>query len=619
MMKKYLFICCLILALLVIPGVFAKQGSLRLLAVQEKGGNLTGSLADLYLDIRPGSGRVFVDTFPLTKLDTQVSTRFAKEIACNYLDTNCDQFDFFYTIRSSSPIIAGPSAGAAITVLTISLLGNIEIFPDVAITGTINSGGIIGPVGALEQKITAASRNGIKKVLIPVGERYARKDIVNLDNLSEIIESGIDENITAKDIISGGNSVDLVELGKDLGIEVKEVSDINDVLFEFTGISHEDDLQNITIDPDYKKIMSGLAMELCKRSDELLEQIAQQAATAGSPDDIIDDIYQPAYEIALNFTRKGDEAFEQERLYSSASYCFGANVKLGYIILAMQNESEEQILERIERIEKELASFKKPGYRTITDLQAYMVVEERIHDSKDLLESAKKELALGNKDKAVYDVAYSIERKFSAYAWSTFINGKGKVFRLSKEDMFNSCQKKLSEAEERYQYVILFFPAHLSNIRKGIDAAYLDFNNENYEACLFKASKAKAEIDVILSVFGVEKENLDDLIQRKLDIVKKTIVKQTNKGIFPIVGFSYYEYATDLKDTDKFSSLLYSDYALEMSNLDIYFPEKHEIKFTDKDKSEIGIFLIGIGVGLLIGVMIMIKAKKKKKKVNQAS
>ena len=67
-----------------------------------------------------------MDTFPLAKLDTQVSTRLAKEVACSYLDINCDSFDFFYTIRAQSPIIVGPSAGAAITILTISLLGEAD-------------------------------------------------------------------------------------------------------------------------------------------------------------------------------------------------------------------------------------------------------------------------------------------------------------------------------------------------------------------------------------------------------------------------------------------------------------------------------------------------------------
>ena len=70
-----------------------KRGHIHLLAVSE--GTEQGSLADLYLEVRPGYGNVYIDTFPLTKMDTQLSTRFAKEIACKFLNEDCSKFDFF--------------------------------------------------------------------------------------------------------------------------------------------------------------------------------------------------------------------------------------------------------------------------------------------------------------------------------------------------------------------------------------------------------------------------------------------------------------------------------------------------------------------------------------------
>ena len=123
--------------------VDAKSGSMKLLAVSElENGSMDGSIADLYLDVQPGAGRVFIETVPLTKIDTQLSTRFAKDIACDYLDEGCENLDFFYSIRARTNIIGGPSAGAAISLLTISVLDDLENSEDTAITGTINSGGI---------------------------------------------------------------------------------------------------------------------------------------------------------------------------------------------------------------------------------------------------------------------------------------------------------------------------------------------------------------------------------------------------------------------------------------------------------------------------------------------
>ena len=138
---------------------------MKLLAVKETDNGYEGAVADLYLEIKEGSGRVFPDTFPLTKVDTQISTRFAKDIACSYLNKDCSGYDFIYTIMADSPIIAGPSAGGAITLLTLSLLDDFKLDEKTGITGTINSGGLIGPVGGIKEKINAAKNIGLERDL----------------------------------------------------------------------------------------------------------------------------------------------------------------------------------------------------------------------------------------------------------------------------------------------------------------------------------------------------------------------------------------------------------------------------------------------------------------------
>ena len=142
---------------------------LKLLAVQETPEGHQGSDADITLELKEGSGRVFLDTFPVTRMDTQISTRFAKEIACKHFNLNCNVYDFIYTIEAKSNIIGGPSAGAAIAALTTIALLDLNYDDDTTITGTINSGGIIGPVGGVKEKLEAASKAGIKKVLISKG------------------------------------------------------------------------------------------------------------------------------------------------------------------------------------------------------------------------------------------------------------------------------------------------------------------------------------------------------------------------------------------------------------------------------------------------------------------
>lgn len=64
----------------------------------------------------------------------------------------------------------GPSAGAAMTVGFLALLKGDPIQRGVALTGTIEADGRIGPVGAIPDKVRAAAREGYRTVLIPPGQ-----------------------------------------------------------------------------------------------------------------------------------------------------------------------------------------------------------------------------------------------------------------------------------------------------------------------------------------------------------------------------------------------------------------------------------------------------------------
>ncbi len=167
--KKYYIILGL-LFLILMPVIFAEtEGQIPLLALLTKEKTDAGLIAKLDLKIIEGNEKVFLQTFPMTQVSTQVSMRFAQQIACNELELNCSGKDFLYTITAVPGIIGGPSAGAAGAVLTTALLMNETINQEIAITGTINSGGLVGPVGGIREKIQAAAKNGIQEVLIPLG------------------------------------------------------------------------------------------------------------------------------------------------------------------------------------------------------------------------------------------------------------------------------------------------------------------------------------------------------------------------------------------------------------------------------------------------------------------
>ena len=61
----------------------------------------------------------------------------------------------------------GPSAGAAMVTAIVSAITGIEIRRDIAMTGEINLRGNVTEIGGLKEKLLAAHRSGITKVLIP--------------------------------------------------------------------------------------------------------------------------------------------------------------------------------------------------------------------------------------------------------------------------------------------------------------------------------------------------------------------------------------------------------------------------------------------------------------------
>ncbi len=62
----------------------------------------------------------------------------------------------------------GPSAGVSITAALASLYTGRRVRPDTAMTGEITLSGLVFPVGGIKEKVLAAHRAGIRRIILPL-------------------------------------------------------------------------------------------------------------------------------------------------------------------------------------------------------------------------------------------------------------------------------------------------------------------------------------------------------------------------------------------------------------------------------------------------------------------
>ena len=106
-----------------------------------------------------------------------------------------DKKDFHIHVPEGATPKDGPSAGVGMVTSIISAITEISVDKNVAMTGEITLRGLVLPIGGLKEKLLAAHRAGIKKVLIPMENK---KDLIEvpkavLDTVEIIPVKNIDE------------------------------------------------------------------------------------------------------------------------------------------------------------------------------------------------------------------------------------------------------------------------------------------------------------------------------------------------------------------------------------------------------------------------------------------
>src|SRR5881394_1311935 len=99
----------------------------------------------------------------------------------------------------------GPSAGVTITAALASLYTGRRVRPDTSMTGEITLSGLVFPVGGVKEKVLAAHRAGIHRIILPARNETDLEDIpedvrneLNLktvNRINEVVEAALEETV----------------------------------------------------------------------------------------------------------------------------------------------------------------------------------------------------------------------------------------------------------------------------------------------------------------------------------------------------------------------------------------------------------------------------------------
>lgn len=589
---KFIFSVKVILIIILILGLYYKEQSfsntISLLAVSENSkGNITsGSIIDLKLRIKAGSGKTYVSLNSIEEVDTQISIINSQKIACELFDLDCQDYDFYYEFEGPALVLKGPSASSAIAIITAKSIRKEKIDKSTVITGSLNSGGLIGDVGGVKEKIKVAKQEGFKKVIIPLFSEY-----------------------------SENNS----------GIEVVKVLDIVEAYNEFNGDKYK--LNTFKIDKsDYEILMKKLADFMCDRANELENRINKSLIEKNSSTENF-------FIQAKKSQNSSKISYDNQNFYSAGSFCFNANINYRNIIEIQNNFTLEQIENQIEILKKNL-DFKynqinspqyKQNIKTINDFYSYLIINDRLDEARKIIEDSEKikykqdftinvinnindtnnntfnitnENIINNINKSYENLnytnknltsskldniksqkrsayAYADERFYTEILWEEFISNSGTKIKFNEQKIDDACFKINKQIQIKTQ-LLTFYGVNYLN--KEIQEQ-LEYKNpfKNKYLCIYKGLQLNGKINTILNSAGIENNQSKEYAQKIVNFTQNRISLNSN-GDFPLIPFIYSEYANDLiKEENLASSMLYSNFALSYLDLNLLL-EKDNIQ-----------------------------------------
>ncbi|MBW2181415.1 MAG: endopeptidase La [Deltaproteobacteria bacterium] len=164
-----------------------------------------GELLSVETLVMPGKGELLITgkLGDVMKESAQAAVSYVRSRAENLMIENkfYKKYDLHIHIPEGAIPKDGPSAGISMCTSIVSALTKRPVYRDLAMTGEITLRGRVLPIGGLKEKILAAHRGGIKKIVIPKENEKDLKDIpkviskeldiIPVDHMDEVLSHAL--------------------------------------------------------------------------------------------------------------------------------------------------------------------------------------------------------------------------------------------------------------------------------------------------------------------------------------------------------------------------------------------------------------------------------------------
>lgn len=528
-------------------------------------GRLVGVATKFVITVAPGSGHVYLETWPLAEVDMQASARLATQIAGEVTGKDMSKYDVFIQVRADSPIIGGPSAGGTMTVGIIAALEGWKVRDDVMMTGMINPDGTIGPVGGILEKAAAAASVGAKLFLIPEGQRIQIVQENQQRNIGGIIQ-----------ITTTTKKVDVAQYAKERwGLEVKEVSDIYDAVYYFTGhrLPKPQVPPNIRIDTSFLK---NDAEKDYANTTNYYESVLEKLKKSNVDYETYVTLKE-ALDQAKGILNSSKEALDEGMYYTALSKDFQARIVIRHVDWYMNVQSVQDVSDLLSRVNAYINGTERyvsgMEIRGMTMLQAIAAAEERVEQAKDILQDAWKDFYNGDYWDAVGNAAYAYERADTARFWASLGErfAKGRV--IQREELKDTARNYIDESSLIATYIESMYGNVVgSSLSDTIQKAEEYYDDGKYSAAIFTAMEARVRGEVFLDTLGIDNVTvLRDKLEQMKEAARTAIGLAQMRGIKPLLAMAYYEFAESYEKgngiEDIQNAMIFYQYARESAGV----------------------------------------------------